>query len=495
MKKYLFITFFCILLNVAACGSEGMKQSSETLETSSETSEEASSLSFQDLLTPGNLMDADAVNQYLGVDVDALETSVENVADAPENVILVAAMANDYSEICDAIFSFNQSQGEYKVEVKRYEKEDAMLLDLVRGEGCDVLVLNPGTLKILGNKDALEDLNPYIDNSDLIDLDDMFPAVKECGTINGKYLGILPSFYVTALLVEKGYTNNGGWTVDEYLKLMDLYPEIPVSVNVNVKEYGSWFSNELVRVPEMFVDWESRTCNYDSDEFISLIERIRNYTLQFPERKETAVVIPKASYLYDREMQVMVVHMGAGSMFEKYKSIRDAFFEDYELVGIPNESGETEYQLTSTNIIYSMNAKSGKQEAAWSFLEYILSEEYQETIMGQGGSYFAARRDVVDKRLQEEVAMDPNALVDDVLYTYYNSYLNERVSNRGEFTETDREHLLYILDHVSGEASVLFSTEIGVIFSEEMRAFATGDKSAEETAKNIQNRISLFLME
>ena len=65
---------------------------------------------------------------------------------------------------------------------------------------------------------------------------------------------------------------------------------------------------------------------------------------------------------------------------------------------------------------------------------------------------------------------------------------------RGGFTEEDKESLLYILDHAS-PPTVLQGGAFWAILNEELGAFFAGDKTAEETARIIQNRVTTYLKE
>ena len=64
--------------------------------------------------------------------------------------------------------------------------------------------------------------------------------------------------------------------------------------------------------------------------------------------------------------------------------------------------------IASKIVLYSMNADSAKKDAVWTFLEYILSE-YQETVAEGREQMFPARKDIVERVLQEEVGAELGA--------------------------------------------------------------------------------------
>ena len=136
-----------------------------------------------------------------------------------------------------------------------------------------------------------------------------------------------------------------------------------------------------------------------------------------------------------------------------------------------------------------MNAASSKKDAAWLFLEYMLSE-YQETIAETGSAGFPARRDIVEGKLREEVEAEPSNK-----YYIQNYYTHEERLKRGNFTEEDKEQILYILDHAAPPTVLQRSGTFRTILAEELQAFFAGDRTAAETAHVIQNRMTTYLSE
>lgn len=474
----------CLFLS--ACGQK------KTVEPSSEDpSLSPAPLQWEDVWNSDGTLNPDKYNQYLGIEVPELDTSQE----VPENVILLGALAKDYELIHRQVNAFNEAQGDYMVEIQRYENRDSMFLDLVRGQGCDLLALMPSGLTILSDKGGLADLAPYLEKSEKVSREDLFNAVLEVGTVGGTLAGIMPGFNVDVILVEKGYTKDGGWTIAEYLALMDKYPDVPLTSDVYPQFYIAWLSNDLSALPESFVDWEERTCSFESEAFIQTMEMLKSYAerCQKVKKDSSSTQTTYADRLYERQVQTLRITLAFNEYFSDYRDIKDAFLESYELAGIPNVDGEVRYTITDSankTVLYSMNAASDKKDGAWLFLEYLLSE-YQETmtktIRSEG---FPARRDLVEKLLQEEVEAEVTEN-----YLSQNFYTREMVPKRGSFTEEDKEHVLYILDHAAPPTTLQAGGTFRTIWMEELDAFLMGDKTAAEMAHIIQNRMTTYLSE
>lgn len=174
MKKLMLIFLLTCCFGLSACGQK------ETIEPSSEGT--PAPLQWEDVYNPADgTIDQDKYNEYMGISVPEQAASEE----VPENVVLLGATSADYQYISEQVNTFNQVQNDYKVKVQRYESTDAMFLDLVRGQGCDLLALSPTDLTILADKGGLENLAPYLDKSEKVSREDLFDAVVEAGTAGG----------------------------------------------------------------------------------------------------------------------------------------------------------------------------------------------------------------------------------------------------------------------------------------------------------------------
>lgn len=479
-----------ICLFFAACGEEAAVQPSE---------EEPSSLTYEDTVGMDGVTDWDKMNQLMGVDASEIETSGEEDEEVPENVILIAARTKDYSLIYDIVRGFNKSQSEYRAEIKNYEDRDSMLLDLVKGKGCDILTLTPTYLATLTDKGALEDLSPYFEDSEVVDREDLFPCVWETGSVGDRMVGVIPFFKVNAILVEKGYTENGAWNVDEYLALMDKYPDVPLSGNIMEPENGwFWVGQELTEMSESYVDWDGRTCDFENETFIETMEKLKSYLEKCEKleksKDDTAVIFNRAASLHQKQMQTLQVELGCSKYFYNYKQIRDTFFDAFELAGYPTQDKTVKYPIQEydSSVIWGMNASTEKKEGAWKLLEYMLSG-YQQELAEAWKQDFPVRRDIVEKMLDEEIAADP----EDMSFSSINSFTGEKDKGRKEFTEEDKGNLLYILDHATPPSAMgmLSGSDVWKIYRDEIKVFFEGEKTAEETAHILQNRISLYLSE
>ena len=166
--------------------------------------------------------------------------------------------------------------------------------------------------------------------------------------------------------------------------------------------------------------------------------------------------------------------LGIGSSATLSKNF---FQEDYEYAGFPGTSGNGSYFTDSSDYSlkkgYGIMTSSEHKEAAWDFLRLLLLPENQE----YGGDLFfgipvtrAAFEKLVDKSIHEDTMFPEDS-----------------------FTREDADKLRELV--YSTEKMARQDDTLTEIISTEASAYFAGDKSLEDTVKNIQSRASIYVAE
>ena len=196
------------------------------------------------------------------------------------------------------IDQFNESNDQYYIEIRDYaeglydkwnEEHDTVIqtaetrarVDIVAGQAPDILDGSLLSLQSLAALGGLEDLWPYIDNDPDLGRDALMDHVLECMEMNGRLYQVCSGFYlVSAIACANLVGERTNWTLDDALKIYDKMPDGSIIVNT----YGADPAQEtllaLLKSNDRFVDWSNGTCQFDSNEFISLLElcgRLRDY--------------------------------------------------------------------------------------------------------------------------------------------------------------------------------------------------------------------------
>lgn len=373
---------------------------------------------------------------------------------------------------------FNKYNQQFQIELKQYESYQDLYMELLRGEGPDGFQLLQES--VLASKGVLEDLSPYFAESKAVQETDLLPSVRNAGYKDGRLLYLFTRFNLRGLITGLGTTDNGVWTPEEYLGLGEQYPESLLTPQIGtymVMQYA------LYADMESFLDRQSRECFFDSERFVDLLKSIRQVT----NGKQSADVFEwrtnACRWLHDG---VTLTEAFRISDVRGYVEYRDAYEEFAEFAGYPNSTGRP-YYLFEPDYVLAMNSASANKEGVWAFMEFLLSEEYQSSVQG-----FPVRQDVFDTYVEKQFEEWQRR-------TEYNSSANdmnnislEPWTEYPKVTEKDRDFLLYMVENAYWDETF---DEIMLIISEETGSFWSGDKTAEEVAKIIQNRVKLYLDE
>ncbi|MCM1192125.1 MAG: hypothetical protein NC123_03930 [Butyrivibrio sp.] len=393
--------------------------------------------------------------------------------------VILGVFRKSDKELEDAVRAFNRRNQEYQVEILIYERYEAFYEDLLKKQGADLFELGNMSVQMLAGKGVLEDLKSYFRQSESTREEDILPCIREAASVEDGLFCIIPSFYLRTLITEKGVTSDGGWTAEEFMELGKSRPESKLT-DLPFDDPSVFLLNHLCVAIGNYVDWERRECHFEDGSFAELLESITTES-----RKESTgeSYITEADRLRNGEVLTLLSTVGS---VEDYLAVKDAFADFAEIAGYPNGSGRPWY-LMYMNQLYGMNSCSKCKEGAWAFLEFLLSEEYQEQT-----PYFPAVEAMLEKRLAA-AGISEGDTITEYVYNRYTAETKEK-AEYPELTDEDKAFIEYMIANTHWENSMEVR-DIQDIILEEVQAYFAGDKSAQETARLIQNRISLYLAE
>jgi len=384
------------------------------------------------------------------------------------------------------ILDYNSRAQDQQIEIKYYSL-DELYMALLKGEGPDLLELSLVHSELFGDKGICEDLSPYMDGSTLVQEEDLIPSIIRNSSYNGKLIYIIPEFSVKMLAVaEKDMALDKGWTPEEVLDLAEANPDISLEQS-NVK--GTILLGLLLYADiDSFIDWEKKECYFDSERFISLLERVENLKAEEYNMND--------DYKHERflEREYLITRSISIDSIDRYAGYREALEGFGSIMGYPTHD-KIPHFILSTPVLYSINSASQNKEGAWSFLEFLLSEEYQTKKFNDSSRGFSPRKDLFEKRVNNSyLELNPDAGY------FKNKYQNPLTWESGigypEVTDADKDAVRFIVDNAYLiNSDVYINNAYHSIIVEEVDALIAGDKSAEEAARIIQSRISLMVKE
>ena len=369
-----------------------------------------------------------------------------------------------------AVLNFNASQSEYKITVRDYsqyntsESDTAGLeqlgLDIAAGEVPDIFHLQGIPVSRYAALGLLEDLYPYIDSDPEFDREDIIPSFLSAMEMDGKLYALSPHVCIRTYIAAEGMLSND-WTFSELKTLSDGIDPFA----------GVLTSYEFLRdmaggTDSLFVDWDAGTCDFDTQEFIDLLTIASLLPADRRGEYEFSEYEPKLS-LDDIQtpLSIMVPTAVQGRETNVY--------------GYPGRDG-SRFLLSPTTVSWAISSTSEHKDGAWQFVRMFLSQEWQSS---NGIPITCA---VFEERIEEEIAHVesghtielPSANGTWAEYAFSMDYIEE--------FEGLVESVTGIYEYDSSLMSIIWS---------EAQAFFAGDKSAEDAARIIQSRASIYMAE
>ena len=430
--------------------------------------------------------------------VKLVKTEASSIVE--KEVITFATLYDGDQSLEQAVVKFNKSSDKYKIVFKAYIDRDAewtettyadaialMNADLTSNNVPDLIDLSSVDLSNLANKGVLEDLAPYLEKSSVISKEDFQSSVLDGYTIDGKLVTIPRQFSLNTLMAKTSLVGEeSGWTMDDVIALADANPD---AILMRYVDPAQALRICLQYSSESFIDYETGTCNFDSPEFIKVLE----FANRFEPDYENEESYP--SQIQSGKVLLSDVYISDTQEFQMYTLM---FEEPATCIGYPTVDGSEGVFLNGMGM-YGIPAKSTHKEGAWAFLESYLSPNSTDRYSWG----LSTRIDELEERFAED--MKP-----DYQYDENGEIMLDENGEPMQYSKTswgydDWEVEIYAasqetIDKIKeliriAKPAVMSDEGIFEMINEEAAAYFEGQKSAEDVAKIIQSRVSIYVSE
>ena len=349
-------------------------------------------------------------------------------------------------------------------------------LQLLRGEGPDVIETQGLNVDSLAAQGAFEDLTPYYQASDAVDSDEILEPIREAGKVMGQDMVVIPAFYMDSML-SREQIGAADWTPLRFLETAqgdgdNIYP--------SASQMNALWYCMGVNIDGYFVDYGNRECYFDRKEFGEILERCSSWERELPPVMVLDSIEMLEAQLYAQmheEPQWLLKSIQVSNM----QNVMQYNDEGAFWLGYPGWNGaETKIGVRDA---FVMNSASKNKEGAWDFLEFLLSQELQDSIDWD----FPARRDSFETYLRTSFVQleDRDTVFGDVWGEIRNP------------TQEEYDLVWGMLERAVYRPSGFFynNNPIQVILEEESSMYFAGDATLEETVEKIQSRVELYLNE
>ncbi|MCM1192668.1 MAG: extracellular solute-binding protein [Butyrivibrio sp.] len=429
--------------------------------------------------------------------------------DIPDKAVIVLAGLNVNGGIKTRAVQYNRSSDKYRVLVKEYETRDALHLDMVSGKMPDIILVQGSSQEEALPMDSyiakglIADVGKLIEEDGELSRADYLENVFEAYSVDGRLMYVVPSFTFSTMAARASLVGDEkDWSVERALAVLE-----EMGRNARLMD-GLSRDTFMEKVLEYrgndFIDVKTGKCTFDSPEFIELMK----YARTLPEERSYAGQSGEGEYeLQYLKNRTLLMELNIWSFSPNIDGNERLFNQlngylggEYSLVGFPAVSGESAGETGSGKggsgaYVQAVNrmalsAVSDNPEGAWDFARYYLTEEYQKSLESSLP---------VNRRLFEEWAEE------ETRRSYYINENGEKVEydlymdqggSVAAVPPLDREQLDELIAYVESVTATPFEDKIVMnIICEEMGSYFSGQKTAEDTAALIQNRVQMYVLE
>ena len=399
---------------------------------------------------------------------------------AQKQIVVLGTIGEPEEGLRRQIMAFNQENSQYRIAVKEYITYDEELsalsqlnTDILSGKMPDILLLDSEMpLQSYISKGLLADVGKLIEEDGELNSGQFLENVLDAFRVNGTLYYVAPAFCVDTLVAKQSRAGDRtGWNQEEFFTVMAGLPEGTKMVS-EVSRYT--YLEDYMRVcGREYVDTNHGICNFQSEAFVKALQFAATLS-EYAERFEPEENSYDTRYIED---EVLLQPVTIRYVPDLAQQIYGCIGEDIAYVGYPSERREGSC-IRVCGMSFALSARSDKLDGSWEFVRTFLTEDFQrDELYGVNGSSLPIRRDIFAERAQLAATQEG--------YCFIN----------GEFFSVPpmtQDQIDMAVDFINGLHNMAFEDEVIMnIIYEEAESFFRGQKSAEDVAGLIQNRVQL----
>lgn len=397
----------------------------------------------------------------------------------------------------DSIKKFNSENDEYKIEMVDYAKNsddynqtlNALELDILSGNAPDIVRFIsdiPGTYFV--------DLYPLIDNDPDLSRSDFVEGFLEGMESKGKLRRIDPTFSIKALCIKDKFADGlKEWNFEQLDSICKNLPDdMGIISGEDVFNRADMFM-QLFNYRD-FADLENASCNFDSPEFIKRMQFVNDNQIgRIGSTDGVGLAVSEQIYDFRNDKYLLTnAFINSYHDFKIYEQVHGG--EACTFIGCPSDNGNGSYCSVSSG--YSIMADSQNIDGAWEFLKYYLFSEDSKFSMGFPGLEEKLSNQLEDNKTLHTSENPETGEQENIdIYTMFEPNSSEPIVIELEPFSDEKASEYSELVHNAVKKSCADDEEIRNILTEELTYYFEGERSAEETAAIIQNRVSIYLSE
>lgn len=404
-----------------------------------------------------------------------------------EIVLAITSQADRVSNLNQAITKFNRQNDLYCVKLLTPQSDvdyqkfiNRIQLEVTAGGGPDILsyeVIDPISYA----------RNGYLQNVEgmLEEEEEYWQAAMDCGIIDGARYGVPYECGLQFAAYSQALTDGRSrWSLSEMMEAVRSSEAVMLSSGLGGMEIV-WYYGLLDNDNRSFIDWEKGESHLTEEPFLELLDFAKKYADQGEYTGEDAAVMLWDGKIATQSPTTII------SGFGQLNYLEACFQGEPSYIGFPREKGNGIYIFPYS--LY-LNSASDKAEGCKAFFNFLLSEEVQNSFVKMGEtlrpgesisrSRFAVRLSALERSINLERAAKQTeevVLADGIEY------------NMRGMSEEQEQRFRYLIENA--RPNNWYALDIMDVVWEELEPYFEGQRSAEEAARILDNRVQLYLDE
>ena len=417
-----------------------------------------------------------------------------------KDVLTLAVLYGARYDVMDMVINFNRHSSDCRISIKDYSEYNTdddysagltkLTTEIMAGNMPDLLAMSDLPYEQLAAKGLLEDLYPFLDADSELGREDIMDNVLRASEINGGLYQIASQFNVMSLIgSSKVVGDEPGWTYDELYEALATMPE-----GCDIMDYyatrDAILQALLIINMNSFVDWTTGKCSFEGKDFTDMLE----FAAHFPE-----TVPDDGEYVSDTtriaEGKQMLMSAGIYDIDDSFYN-NSYFGGSITYIGYPTNEGVGNVLNLTNN--YGMSSSCKNKEAAWQFLRGLLTMDSQRFYgLPTNKNLFEQKMKAAMTPEYEEdengnIRLDENGEKIMIPRSTWRDELGNEVVYYA-LTEEDAAKLREAI--VAADRLYTQDTGLVEIVQEMTKAYFAGQKSAEEVARLVQSKVSIYVNE
>ena len=401
--------------------------------------------------------------------------------------VVTAGITLPDEKINKAITAFNRSQDTIQIEPIIYVDGndytggiDLLRKDILDNNAPDLIFIDGIDYDSLVSKGMFEDLYQYMEKDEILNKSEIAPCITNAYEEDGHLYSLGYSFNICTMWGKKSLIN--GKRGISFPKLKELLEkENKDTDNIYGLANAEQTPLDVLIALELndYIDRNNRECEFEQDSFYELLKLAKEY--DFPQTDGS---------IYDgiRNGNVMMTYGYINSVADVTLQ-RELYGEEIDFIGYPVSNGFG--GAVSMFDRLTINSKSDKKWAAWEFVRFYVTGDYDYPEWGFP-CYVPKLEQFLNDSLNEKIITDEYGSTHTEAKAFYGDInMNQITIYRSEPEDVEKIRELIGLITTKVETN----EAVRLIIEEEAEAYLMDQKSAEQVAEIIQRRVWILLQE